>query len=341
MEAERADTRVERARCLVIGGGLLGSHVARELVRNGHAVSVYSRSFSDWLLAERELGLEVELVPGEIPPGRRLDELVSDAEIVFFLAGSSTPSLSEEDAVRSIMGSLTPALRVLESLRRTNVSRIVISSSGGTVYGPVSELPTSEDAPTRPITLHGVNSLAIEGYAAFYAREHGIRPLILRYSNVFGPGERVHFEQAVVASWCDALSRGLPLTLVGDGSVERDFLFVEDAAAATVKAAFATEGPAVYNVGSGRSQSLREVLDMLEQVSGLTPDVRSVPARPIDVPVTRLDSSRLREATGWSASTDFSAGLAASWAWALRRNSDAAGQNMFSDQPAAQEHPTS
>ena len=341
MEAERANTGLEQARCLVIGGGLLGSHVARELVRNGHAVSVYSRSFSDWLLAERELGLEVELVPGEIPPGRGLDELVSDAEIVFFLAGSSTPRLSEEDAVGSIMGSLTPALSVMESLRRTNVRRIVIASSGGTVYGPVDELPTSEDAPTRPISLHGVNSLAIEGYAAFYAREHGMRPLILRFSNVFGPGERVHFQQAVVATWCDALSRGLPLTVVGDGSVERDFLFADDAAVATVKAAFATEGPAIYNVGSGRSQSLREILDMLAQVSGLSPEVRLVPARPIDVPATRLDSSRLREATGWSASTDFSAGLAASWAWALRRNSDAAVQNVFSDQPAAQEHPTS
>ena len=70
----------------------------------------------------------------------------------------------------------------MESLRRTNARRIVIASSGGTVYGPVDELPTSEDAFTRPISLHGVNSLAIEGYAAFYAREHGMRPLILRYS---------------------------------------------------------------------------------------------------------------------------------------------------------------
>lgn len=340
MEAERAYSWLEPARCLVIGGGLLGSHVARELVRNGHAVSVYSRSFSDWLLAERELGLELELVQGEIPPGRELDELVSDAEIVFFLAGSSTPRLSEEDAVGSIMGSLTPALSVMESLHRTNVRRIVIASSGGTVYGLVDKLPTSEDAPARPISLHGVNSLAIEGYAAFYAREHGMRPVILRYSNVFGPGERVQFKQAVVATWCDALSRGLPLTVVGSGSVERDFLFVEDAAVATVRAAFATEGPAIYNVGSGRSHSLREILDMLGQVSGLTPEVRMAPARPIDVPVTRLDSSRLREATGWSASTDFSAGLAESWAWALRRNSDAAVQDVFSDQPA-EEHRTS
>jgi UDP-glucose 4-epimerase len=340
MEAERAHTRPEPARCLVIGGGLLGSHVARELVSSGHAVSVYSRSFSDWLLAERELGLEVELVPGEVPPAVGLDELVGDADVVFFLAGSSTPRLSEEDAVGSILGSLTPALSVMESLRRAKGTRIVIASSGGTVYGPGSKLPTSEDAPTRPISLHGVNSLAIEGYAAFYAREHGVRPLILRYSNVFGPGERVHFQQAVVATWCDALSRGLPLTIIGDGSVERDFLFAKDAAVATVKAAFTTAGPAVYNVGSGRSHSLREILDTLVQISGLTPEVRHVPASPIDVPITRLDSSRLREATGWSVSTDFADGLAASWAWALRRNSDAAGEDVFSDQPAG-ERPTS
>ena len=84
----------------------------------------------------------------------------------------------------------------------------------------------------------------------------------------------------MVATWCDALSRGLPFTVIGDGSVERDFLFAEDAAVATVKAAFATEGPAIYNVGSGRSQSLREILEMLGQVSGLSPEVRLVPAAP-------------------------------------------------------------
>ncbi len=316
LEVQGTRTQAVGERCLVIGGGLLGGHVARELVREGHSVRVYSRSFSDWLIAERDRGLELELVQGEIPPAHGLDEVVRDSEVVFFLAGSSTPSLSDRDAVGSIMGSLTPALSVLESLRRTGVRRVLISSSGGTVYGAVDQLPTPEDAPTRPISLHGVNSLAVEGYAAFYAREHGLHPVILRYSNVFGPGERANFQQGVIATWCHALSEETPLAVVGDRSIERDFVFVEDAAAATVQAAFATEGPAVYNVGSGRSQSLEEILDLLVEISGRKPELRSVPARPIDVPVTRLDSSRLRELTGWSATTDFATGLRASWEWA-------------------------
>jgi UDP-glucose 4-epimerase len=316
VQAEATNVQSGPARCLVIGGGLLGGHVARELVREGHSVRIYSRSFSKWVAAERDRGLEVELVQGEIPPGQGLDDAVRDSEVVFLLAGSSTPSLSDKDAVGSIMGSLAPSLSVLESLRRNEVQRIVISSSGGTVYGAVDQLPTPEEAPTRPISLHGVNSLAVEGYAAFYAREHGLRPVILRYSNVFGPGERAQLQQGVVAAWCQALSLDSPLTLVGDGSVERDFVFVEDAAAATVRAAFATEGPAIYNVGSGQSHSLREILDLLVGISGRKAQVRSVPARPIDVPVTRLDSSRLREHTGWSPTTDFAAGLQASWEWA-------------------------
>jgi UDP-glucose 4-epimerase len=274
---------------------------------------------------ERERGLDVELIEGVLPSAPGLDALAEASDIVFFLAGSSTPLSSDRDGVGSITRSLTPVLAVLESIKRVGGRRIVIASSGGTVYGVADELPTPESAPERPISLHGVNSLAIEQYAGFYAREHGLEPVILRYSNVFGPGERAHVHQGVVATWCDALCRGAPLKVIGDGSVRRDFLFVEDAAAATVLTAFAGPGPATYNVGSGQSHSLNDVLDLLRTTSSLTPRIQRLSARAIDVPITQLDSSRLRAETGWSASTPFAEGLSASWSWARSQHPGADG----------------
>jgi UDP-glucose 4-epimerase len=306
------------AHCLVIGGGLIGSHTAQGLLDKGQAVTVMSRSFSSLLEAHPEAGSRLQLVKETLPGASRLDELVADADVVLLLAGSSTPALSEEDAVASITGSLEPGLAVLEAVRRAGKERIVIASSGGTIYGEVERTPTPEDAPLRPISVHGVNSLALETYAGFYAREHGLRPITLRYSNVYGPDMRTRHGQGVIAAWCAALRRGEPLTLIGDDSVRRDFVYATDAADATVRVALGVEGPGVYNVGLGKAHSLAEVLAILEEVSGTEPEVDRRPGRSIDVSATELDSSRLAEETGWRPAVDLREGIELTWRWLSR-----------------------
>lgn len=306
------------AHCLVIGGGLIGSHTAQGLLDRGRTVTVLSRSFSSLLEERPETGSRLRLVRETLPEAPRIHELVAEADLVLLLAGSSTPALSDEDAVASITGSLEPGLAVLEAVRRASKERIVIASSGGTIYGEVERTPTPEDAPLRPISVHGVNSLALETYAGFYAREHGLRPITLRYSNVYGPDGRARHGQGVIAAWCAALSRGEQLTLIGDDSVRRDFVYATDAAEATIGAALQLDGPGVYNVGLGRSHSLAEVLSILGEVSGTEPVVDRRPGRSIDVSTTELDCSRLSEETGWRPSVDLREGIERTWRWLSR-----------------------
>jgi UDP-glucose 4-epimerase len=303
----------EPRRCLVIGGGLIGSATALELASRDCEVTVYSRSFAEQLSDRHAVGSGIELVEGALPQGPGLDDLVAEADLVFLLAGSSTPALSDTDAVGSITGSLEPGLAVLDAVRRGGRRRIVIASSGGTIYGRVEKTPTPEDAPLRPISLHGVNSLALEAYASFYAREHGLEPIILRYSNVYGPGQRPRGGQGVIAAWCAALRRGESVELIGEDVVRRDFLYATDAAAATVTAAFGADRPGTYNVGSGSSHRLSEVLALLGEASGAEVDVTRSPGRPIDVPVTELDCTRLAEQTGWRPEVELSRGIALTW----------------------------
>lgn len=305
--------------CLVVGGGFLGSHVAHQLSTQGHTVVVYSRSFNGWLLKQdRSSKGRIELAEGELPVGPGLQELIDEAEVVFYLAGASTPAMAQTDPGGSISSSVVPAAAVLDLMRPTSTRRIVLASSGGTVYGAVTQLPTSEEHPTQPISLHGHNSLTIERYAMFYADQYGFEPTIIRYSNPYGPGQLARHGQGVVAAWCEALAHRETITLYGDGAVRRDFVFIEDAAAATVLAGLRATGPVIYNVGSGHSCSLHDLLEALQRVAERRAEVRHIPARTVDVPATELDCTRIRRDLGWEPITPLDDGLGASWEWALQ-----------------------
>jgi UDP-glucose 4-epimerase len=305
--------------CLVVGAGFLGSHVAHELASQGHTVLVYSRSFNEWLMHEdRSSDGRIELAEGELPAGTGLQELIDAADVVFYLAGSSTPAIAQTDPGGSIMSSVVPAAAVLDLMRGTATRRIVMASSGGTVYGAAKDLPTSEEHSTRPISLHGHNSLTVERYAMFFAEQYGFEPVIIRYSNPYGPGQLARRGQGVVAAWCEALAHQETITLYGDGQAQRDFVFISDAAAATVLAGLRATGPAIYNVGSGESWSLQSLLDALQRVANRRASIHQIPARPVDVPATQLDCTLIGDDLGWKPTTSMEAGLRASWEWAVQ-----------------------
>jgi UDP-glucose 4-epimerase len=317
-QASRAAPRIggleAGAPCLVVGGGLVGSHVAVMLASSGHPTTVYSRTFSPWLIEQLARFEQIRLVSGELPTDDTLLVHVDAAEVVFLLAGFSTPALSEGDATASSLGSLVPSLSVFDAMRRTNTRPVFVASSGGTVYGKVQILPTPEIHVRQPISVHGVNAVVLEEYAMFFAREHGLCPTILRLSNVYGPAQYVRGGQGVVAAWCRAIARGEPVALMGDGSVRRDFVFARDAAEAIVAAA-RDAAPGTYNIGSGTATPLHELLDLIRAVSGRDFEIERLPPRRVDVPVTMLDGTELEAATGWRPATPLVRGLSLTWDW--------------------------
>jgi len=302
-------------RTLVIGGGLIGTEVALRLRSSGREVRVLSRTIGGRL---RELGPEagVELVEAELGAGLALSGAIADVDAIVCLAGSSTPSLAAADPAGALGGSVVPALESLRAAADAGVPRVVLASSGGTVYGAGAPLPTPEDTPLEPSSLHGVNSLAVEAYAAYFARETPIEVSVLRFSNVYGPGAEPRRGQGVIAAWCRALALGRPLAIIGPESARRDFVYVTDAADAVERS---IAGPAgVYNVGGDGSVTLSALLEHMREATGLDPVVERLPDRGVDVPSTHLDVTRLREATGWEPRTPLAEGIAATWAWERR-----------------------
>lgn len=302
-------------RILVVGGGLIGTETALVLRRAGHPVRVLSRTLGT-RLNELARGAGIELVEAEVGTGRALAEAVGDADAVLCLAGSSTPAVAAADPDGALEGSLSPVLAVLESAHDANISRVIVASSGGTIYGAGAATPTAEDHPLRPSSLHGVNYLAVEAFADFYRREVGMDVTVLRFSNVYGPGAEPRRGQGVISAWCRALALGQRIVLIGPKTARRDFVFATDAAEA-IRAAIGAQ-PGVYNVGGGGTVSLATLLEELREVTGLDPGLEQRPDRGVDVPTTHLDIELLRATTGWSPRVPLDEGLRAVWEWETR-----------------------
>lgn len=269
----------------------------------------------------------IRSIAGSIATGSQLTELIDAAEAVFYFAGGSTPAGA--DAGGSVELSVVPATVVLELMRTTATRRIVLASSGGTVYGEPTSFPTPEDHLTVPTGIHGLNALTMERYASFFADRYDMEPVVLRIATAYGPGQRTRRGQGVIAAWIDAALDETPIHAYGSLDTRRDFVFAVDVAESAARTAF-DAAPGVYNVGSGTSHALSEVLALLADIAGREFEIVNHPPRGVDVPRTELDCSRLAAEIGWAPSTPLAVGLRATWEWtAALREATAAPQHQL------------
>lgn len=285
-----------RGAAVIGAGGFLGAAIAGELEAAGTAVHRYTR-------------FRPAVVSGEPAPGLRT------AATVFWAATQVNPLLAEErpDLAAADERDLADFLRVLAA--RGLAPRIVLLSSGGTVYGDHGA-PFSELSPVRPTNAYGRSKVRLEQVLA----ENAAHPTVVRISNAYGPGQRPAPGQGVIGHWLRAVAAGRPVTLFGDPATARDYVAVGDVVAALRRVHEHDGDLPVLNVGSGRATTLAEVLDVVKDVTG-QPDVavHREPARTFDVPATWLDVSLAREVLGWRPGVPLRDGVAAMWAWLLRK----------------------
>lgn len=303
-------------RALVLGaGGFIGTHLCVALRRAGDGVVAFGHGESPpW--AQDDPG--VTWVRGDFAYTALAAEAARGCDVVFHLIGSRSPALSDSDPVADLAGTVVATVRFLEALRGAPPRRFIFVSSGGTVYGPTSRLPIPEDSPTEPIGAYGINKLAIEKYLGLHHHRHGLDTCVLRVANPFGEHQVCQRQQGVVAAFIDAAVQGRPISVMGDGSSVRDYVYVGDVAEAMVRAAHApTLAQRVLNIGSGRGRSLNEVAAAVERVSGRPLERTRTPARPGDVPAVVLDIARARDILGWRPATPWETALERTYRWAL------------------------
>ena len=276
---------------LVIGAGFIGSHVAEALVAKEIPTRVLTRSVPRPEIRAALLG--ADLAVGDTFATSTLEQGLEGVRHVVFCAGTTTPAdsvASHESSDPSV--DLLPT--VLEAIRGRPGIGITYLSSGGTVYGHAIRSPIDEAHPTDPIVPYGAAKLAGERHLARYRQDWGVQGRVLRCANVYGERQRADRNQGIVAVFLDRLRRSLPLVVAGDGSVVRDYLYARDLAAAIVALIELDEGPDVINVGSGQGTSVSELVQLMEEVTGLRARTEHTPSRSFDVRHNVLDISRLR-----------------------------------------------
>jgi UDP-glucose 4-epimerase len=283
-------------RVLVTGGaGFLGSHVVAALLAAGHAVTVLDNLST----GRRELvAADADFIRGDLRSERRLPEWIEGHDAVVHLAALVPVAESVRRPVAFAENNVVNTVRLLEAMRLAGVGRIVFSSSA-TVYGEPRRLPLREEDPLGvPANPYGASKLSAEAFIGAYARLHGFHAQVLRYFNPFGPNELCEPETHLVPNVVRAALERRPVPLYWRGEQQRDFIYVEDLAAAHA-AVLELAGHNVFNIGSDTGTRAREVVQMVTDIVGYALTIEDLGERPGDVPASYASSEKLRRATGW------------------------------------------
>ena len=300
-------------RIILIGGtGFIGKHLAKLLKEAGREVYVVGRSKN----AAKELPAGCPYVAGNYGDIDTLKDILTPGCEVVDLAYSTVPKTSFEDPLYDLSSNLPSSVALMEKALKIGVRRLVLVSSGGTVYGPVESLPITENYPTRPISPYGITKLTIDHYAMMYHRNGGLPVVVVRPSNAYGEDQRSGKGQGFLAEAIHAILFGRDVEIYGQQGTIRDYIHVSDVALGVMAALNIGYNGKIYNLGTGVGTSNLEIISRLRefaQKDGLIVRTRILPARNYDVEANVLDSSQLRSDTGWCPKIRLEEGLQQMW----------------------------
>jgi UDP-glucose 4-epimerase len=257
----------------------------------------------------------VEWMTGDMLSLHDVSEAIQGMDIVYHLVSFTLPKNSNEDILYDVQTNLTATLHLLNAMITHQVGKIVFISSGGTVYGIPDYLPIDEKHSTNPLVSYGIVKLTIEKYLLMFQKLHGIRSIILRVSNPYGPRQRIETAQGAATIFLYRALHGLPVEIWGDGSVVRDYIYVGDVADAFAYA-LNYEGPvSIFNISAGAGINLNELLDNIESVIEKPVNRHYLPARPFDVPINILSNTLAQQQLGWTPRVGLREGLFKTAQW--------------------------
>jgi CDP-glucose 4,6-dehydratase len=310
-------------RSLVTGAnGFVASHLARALLARGDAVSALDREARPLSgLALQGIEAEVERLDADVRDAALVDSILDSGQfdVVFHLAAHTIVGSAMTDPASTFDINVRGTWTLLEACRRAEVPAVVVASSDK-AYGPPEELPYREEMALRPASPYEASKAAADLIALSYRRAYGLPVAVTRFANIYGGGD-LNFSRLVPEAVTAVLDGRRPV-IRSDGTPERDLLYVEDAVAAylAIERAVGAGGPAAgqaLNAGGERPYSVAEVVALISQVAGtgIEPEIRGTgnPAGEIDRQY--VDSTRLREITGWRPEVELRDGIARTIEW--------------------------
>lgn len=299
------------ARVLVTGGaGFIGSHLTSALVQRGDQVRVldnFSTGSPENLSTVKD---DIELIEGDLLDPPSLNKAIKKIELVFHEAAFVSVPESIENPRACYQVNVQGTIELLEAARQAGCKRVVLASSAA-VYGASSQLPLRENAAPEILSPYAASKLFNENLGHLYSSAYKMPVMALRYFNVYGPRQSPRSAYAaVIPKFIDALMRGQPPVVFGDGHQTRDFIYVEDVVHANLlaaKAADAASSP--FNICSGKDSSLLDLLNALYPLFPNAPKAKFTDSRLGDVPRSVGDPGMASKALGFSAEISLQEGL--------------------------------
>jgi UDP-glucose 4-epimerase len=310
---------------LVTGGaGFIGSHVADVFLENGWEVTIVddlSSGKQDNVPAAAEFRRMSVTSP-------ELARLVTQTrfDVVTHLAAQIDVRKSVADPILDATTNIIGTLNLMEALRAARAStRVIFTSTGGALYGDFNKPPNFEDFPKDPESPYAISKLSAEYYLAYFGRVHNLESAAVRFGNVYGPRQDPHGEAGVVAIFCGRVLKNKPLTIFGDGSQTRDYVYVGDVARAVYLAAtkpLPERGrldARAFNIGTGKGTSVIDLAKRLQEAAGTKAKIEFAPHRPGEQQESFVNVDKAREVLGWAPSVTLSEGLAKTFSWFEQR----------------------
>jgi len=296
---------------LVTGGaGFIGSHLTDRLVADGHQVVVLDNLSTGSLANLADARDRVEFLEGDLRDRAAVEQACRGVEVVFHQAALAAVARSVENPREVTEVNVGGTLNLLLAARDAKARRVVFASSSS-VYGDTPELPKTETMPFSARSPYAASKAAGEAYLSAFQASYGLETVSLRYFNVYGPRQSPRsLYAAVVPKFVDAVLRGRPPTIHGDGGQTRDFTFVGDVADALVRASTApraVEGP--MNIGGGSRISILDLARAVARLVGAPVEPHHEPTRVGDVRDSLADIRQARERLGWVPATTLDRGL--------------------------------
>lgn len=295
---------------LIFGGnGFIGSHLV-DLLKKDHQVSVFDRSPNKFIGEHKE----VTYVYGDFEDVALIEKALFKKDVVYHLLSTTVPLSANRDPVFDVQSNLIGTINLLELVGKSSVKRFIYTSSGGTVYGNPQYLPIDEKHPRNPIGSYGIIKNTIEQYVRMYSQKKEFSYLILRPSNPYGPRQNYKGDQGLIAK---LLYKGIiqeEFTIWGDGSAIRDYIYIEDLARFLYLAGLSDKS-GVFNIGSGRGKSIKEIIEYLSNIMDKLPPITYAEKNGFFVEEVVLDIGSITKTFGWQPKFSMEEGLALHNEW--------------------------
>lgn len=284
---------------LILGAaGFIGTNLTIKLAENNdNQITLVDRSKSYFSNIEKFNFSNVEIKESSLDADMDFS-ILEGQDTVYHLVSTNVPTTSNQHISQDIQANVLFSSNLFDACVRNGVKKVVFISSGGTVYGKEAKCPLPENTPTNPISSYGVQKITIEKLLYLYNYMYGLDYRIIRLANPYGPYQRPNGVLGAVTTFTYKALKGEELQVYGDGSVVRDFIYIDDAVRGILNIVEGVNKHHTFNLGCGYGTSIKEVVETVRRVVGSDTDVAYKEGRAVDVPINYLDISRYEKYYG-------------------------------------------